>query len=81
MLCSGPVDTYPVLAAARDEARSEVDGAGNVGTPLPVLASVRANALTVMLDLKQSDPVAFPAHAVTGAALEAGNCPASATAT
>ena len=75
-LCAGPVDTYPLLAAAREAARDEAASASPSSPVSP--AAVRAAALDLLLQVKQSDVVAFPAHALAGAALEAGGCPAEA---
>ncbi len=72
VMCAGPVDTYPTLAAARDEARSEA--------PSSTTSSLWAGVLDTVLRVKQSDPVAFPAHVLAGYALEAGGCPATSSA-
>ncbi len=76
-LCAGPVDTYPKPVAARDEAR-DASATPVAGTPAP-LADPRGAAFTLLLQVKQSDSVAFPAHAVVGTLLEWGGCPVEAT--
>ncbi len=77
-LCAGPVDTYPVVVAVRDEARSEAAAPAAPQAPPPP-AVFRADVLDLVLRVKQSDPVAFSVHVVVGLALEAGRCPAAAT--
>jgi hypothetical protein len=77
MLCAGPVDTYPLIAAERDAARGEAASSSSPTGVTPAVA--RAMALDLFLKVKQADPVAFPAHALAGAALEVGRCPARAT--
>ena len=77
-LCRGPVDTFPLLAAARGEAQREAGAAP--AAPASAFAALRAEALDLVLRVKQSDAVAFPAHALAGAALEEGGCPVAASA-
>ncbi len=71
-LCAEPVDTYPVLAATRDGARTEA--------PSSLEANAWASVLDVFLHIKQSDAVAFPLHVAAGYALEAGGCPVASSA-
>jgi hypothetical protein len=79
-LCAGPVDAYAAIAAARDQQRrqaAETD-AGSENGDLEGLraigASMVAGAIDLVLVVKQSDLVAFPAHAVVGTGLELAGC-------
>lgn len=76
-LCAGPVDVYPVLAAARNEARTAATVAA--GQRPSALTAMKARTLEALLRVKQSDYVAFPAHAIAGVALELSGCPVAAT--
>ncbi|HLG72357.1 MAG TPA: hypothetical protein VK009_18225 [Chloroflexota bacterium] len=75
-LCAGPVDTYPAIAAARDQAAQEAQAAAPASAPAG-LAHIQAGALSLVLVVKQADYVSFPAHVAAGLALEAGRCPLS----
>jgi hypothetical protein len=77
-VCVGSASAYEVMAEARSRASSEAAvgarGAGLLGTATTSIARARAAALGALLEVKQSDAVAFPAHAVVGLAVEAGPC-------
>ena len=77
-LCAGPVDTYPVIAAARDEAAVQAEQSAP-SSPPALAARAQAQALTLLLAVKQADVVSFPAHALAGGALELAGCPAGST--
>src|SRR5690242_20595793 len=72
-LCAGRVDTYPAIAAAEAAAAAGAQGSP-AGSVSGLLGSARAGALALVLAVKQSDQVAFPAHVVAGWALERGGC-------
>ena len=75
-LCARPVDGFPVIASARDAAAAEARqlARSNPSSSSALLARVKADLLRVVLQVKQADPLAFPAHAFAGAVLEAGRC-------
>jgi hypothetical protein len=75
-LCSAPLDTYPILAASRAGAVAEAGGSWSATS---IVAGGRAVVLDAVLQVKQSDLVAFPSHVVAGVALEYGGCAPSAT--
>ena len=78
-LCAGPVNTYPVLAAAQELASSEAQAAAPA-SPAAELARVQSGVLGALIAVKQSDYVSFPAHVAAGLALEVGDCPATSSA-
>gem|GEM_PF-6266462 len=80
-LCTAPVDTFPVVAAASRSAATEAKEAGERAPESwgARVAAMRARALERVLVLKQSDEVAFPLHVVAGRALETGRCRQEAT--
>jgi hypothetical protein len=85
-LCAGPVDAYVAIAAARDQQRLQSAGAAAdraAGGPerlRAIGASLTAGAIDLVLVVKQSDPVAFPAHALVGTGLELAGCDRAAVA-
>ena len=80
-LCTAPVDTFPVMAAASRSAATEAKEAGERAPESwgARVAALRARALERLLGWKQSDEVAFPLHVVAGRALETGRCRQEAT--
>jgi hypothetical protein len=79
-LCAGPIDTYGSIVAAREQQRQQATGlvsdrtAGLFGDLRATAASLSAGAIDLVLVVKQSDPVAFPAHVVAGIGLEVAGC-------
>ena len=79
-LCAGRVDAYVAIAGARDQQRrlaAELAAGRDAGLrqELGALgAALAGGALDLVLVVKQSDPIAFPVHAVVGTGLELASC-------
>lgn len=74
-LCHTTVDTYPALVAARDQAQAAAAPSGEGSRSVAQLgAALRARILAHAIRIKQSDPIAFPAHLTAALVLGAGHC-------
>ena len=76
--CTSGVEGFIAVAGARDQARARSTIPTGTGQSASVVGAVRSHftavALTSILNVKQSDLVAFPAHAGLGWLLEAQGC-------
>ena len=76
--CTSSVEGFIALSSARDQARATSTVPIGTGQASPLVEAIRSQfiavALTAILNVKQSDLVAFPAHAGLGWLLETKGC-------